>query len=243
MNRITTPHPTDAELLAYLDGEMQWDDHITQCAACQTRVETLRAEEKLLNASLFRTLCPDPLTLGEYALNMLSGAKADEIAQHIAVCPHCSNELAQQQTFLAVLAPTPTINILQTAGHHVQVLIAHLISSANDALPTLGVAQPALAGIRGGIAEPLTFEAGDYQIVIEFQPDTEHAGAYILLGLLLGDAPLNDFEVQLWQGGGFIAKASVDENGNFSFTGLQSGSYDLKLLHATMEIRVNTLTL
>lgn len=242
MNNPSLTHPTDAELLAYLDDDAQWTDHIRHCADCQTRLQELRSEETMLTAQFHRVQCPDPLELGEYALHLLSGPRQNEIKQHMASCPHCSTEVSQLQDYLKLLVPVNQKNGLQTAAERVRVLVARLLSGPGDALlpPAL---QPAMAGIRGASTAPQIFEAGDFQIVIETQGDVTQSGIHSLLGLLLGDTPPENFEVQLWQEGTFVAKDKVDAFGNFNFEGLQSGAYDLKLLHSELEIRVNTLKL
>ena len=242
MNNPSLIHPTDAELLAYLDDNAHWTDHINQCTDCQTRLQTLRAEETFLTAQLYRVQCPTSLELGEYVLHLLSGPRQNEIKRHMTSCPYCEAEASQLQDYLKQLSPANQRNGLETAVERVRVLVARLLSGPGDALMP-PVLQPAMAGIRGTSAAPQVFEAGDFQIVIETQDDLTQPGTHSLLGLLLGEAPPENFEVQLWREGTFIAKDKVDAFGNFNFEGLESGAYDLKLLHSELEIRVNTLKL
>jgi len=242
MNNPSLTHPTDAELLAYLDDDAQWIDHIRHCADCQTHLQELRSKETMLTAQFYRVQCPAPLELGEYALHLLSRPRQAEIKQHLASCPHCNTEVSQLQDYLKLLAPVNQKTGLQTTAERVRVLVARLLSGPSDALlpPAL---QPAMAGVRGASTAPHVFEAGDFRIIIETQGDVTQPGAYSLLGLLIGETPPENFEVQLWQKETFVAKDKVDAFGNFNFDGLQSGAYDLKLLHSELEIRINTLEL
>ncbi|MEW5987779.1 MAG: hypothetical protein AB1791_14185, partial [Chloroflexota bacterium] len=63
----------DAELLAYLDGEVApaVAARIEQSAAARQRAAQLAHEQKRLTAHLYRQSCPPSDQLGEYHLGLL----------------------------------------------------------------------------------------------------------------------------------------------------------------------------
>lgn len=48
-----------------------------------------------LRALLYRQDCPDTMTLGDYALELLVPEEAGQTLQHLELCPHCRAELAR----------------------------------------------------------------------------------------------------------------------------------------------------
>ena len=90
-------------------------------------------------------------------------------------------------------------------------------------MPTLA---PAYAGIRGEAAGPAIYEAGESQVMLTAQPSGAAAGRYELLGLLVGPEPAG-LTANLWQGEDLIATVPVDEGGNFVFSNLAPGGYEL----------------
>lgn len=243
---ICTNNPPldDVELLMALDGESTREVamHVTQCPQCSQRAAELANGQRLATAHLFRAACPTALELGEYRLDMLPAAKTAAVQQHVAVCPHCTEELAQLTSFMD--APDPLLHpTLATAiKQQVQVLVARLASG-----PQLGslFGQPALApvyaGLRGAGDEPLIYEAGETQIFIEVQEDALHPGYWAIVGLL----PMLDGEparhAELWQDQKAVAFAQVDEIGNFSFASLEPGDYELFISDAQFDIHVQSL--
>jgi hypothetical protein len=117
----------------------------------------------------------------------------------------------------------------------VQILIAQLMPSGFDA-PLSPSATPAMA-FRGETNAPLMYEAGEYQLNLEVQDDPAMPEHKSILGLLIGgDGSV--FEAQLWQNGRSIQQTSIDDLGNFVFTNLPSGVYDLILNQHIAEIHV-----
>jgi anti-sigma factor RsiW len=90
------PAPSDAELLAMIDGEDAADvtQHLRNCPACAARAEELAQLQQALRARLFRLFCPPSEQLLEYKEGLVTWAQRDAIAQHVATCPHCAYELA-----------------------------------------------------------------------------------------------------------------------------------------------------
>jgi hypothetical protein len=238
------PPLDDVELLMTLDGEasQEVEMHMSQCPQCQQRAAELGAAQRLATARLFRAACPSALELGEYRLGMLPAARTTAVQQHVAVCPHCTEELAQLVAFMdspdPYLHPAPWTTLRQ----RVNVLVARLASG-----PQLGslFGQPALApayaGLRGAGDEPLIYEAGETQISVEVQEDALHPGYWAIVGLLsdLGEEPA--MHAELWRDQRAVASAQIDEIGNFGFVSLEPGDYELFISGAQLDIHVTSL--
>jgi len=243
MTSSISPHLTDAELLAWLDDDNALAEHIARCPACQTRARMLQAENHRLQARLYRADCPPAYELGEYGLGLLSPSRLDEIAEHLARCSHCRQELAIQQTFLAGLATETAPETRSAPVDQIRVVIATLVQDFRAGWQGMGGMQPAMAAMRGKENRPQIYDAGDYQLSLEFQEDPENPGRRALFGLLIGDDAPMSFEIQLWQGDTLVTHAPVDEFGNFSIKDLMNESYDLKLVKPELEIRLDALRL
>jgi hypothetical protein len=189
--------------------------------------------DKQLAAHLYRLTCPASEELGEYHLQMLPAAQAEAIGNHLPTCPHCRQELVQLQSFLADLAP----EISYTWRERAQIWIARQIPRVSAAQPQ---SAPALA-LRGDSDEPLMYEAGDYQLVVEIQDDPARSGRKSILGLVIGPEDVA-FHAQLWQDGVRIQETTLDELGNFVFAEVPPGAYDLILSRLTAEIHLQSLT-
>lgn len=239
-------HLSDAELLAWLDGDRTHDDHIAACDVCRHRALALHLEDRRLRSLLYRAECPPALTLAEYGIGLLSEEERRAIRSHVDNCPLCSQELAWQQQFMASLAPgeetSPSRNERQQSPHEsVRVVVARWINHLTNG-PGIGVGmQFALGPMRGSSQRPMIFDAGELQVTLEFYEDPEHLGQRQLVGLLVGEDKPERFRVQLWQEEGLVAEATVDELGNFVIDNLSPGHYNLKLLHPKLEIQLNDL--
>ncbi len=240
MTSTLSPHPSDAELLAWLNGDNTHGEHIAHCRECLTRVQTLSNEEQFLRINLYRADCPSAHELGEYMLRLLPQFQINAIAVHVAHCPHCSQELATLQEFFtaaALPAAQPTI------AKQIRVIMATLLGDIRAGWQGTEGLQPAMAAMRGEQNKPRIYEAEDYQLTIEIQEDPENPGRQALFGLLIGEDAPASFEIQLWQGANLITQEPVDEYGNFSISNLVKENYDLKLIKPELEIRLEALQL
>jgi hypothetical protein len=187
-----------------------------------------------LKAVLYRITCPDGATLGNYHLGFLPEAAAAAISTHLAICPHCTQEVAQLELFLAetaVATPSPT------PADRIKIWLAKQLPTGGQAGEFLGT--PAFA-MRGGDTGPLMFEAGDAQLSFEVQDDPEHPGHKAILGLVLG-IETEAVEVQLIQNEVLVTAVSLDPIGNFTISNVQQGEYALILSGPTAEIHVPSL--
>jgi hypothetical protein len=181
--------------------------------------------------------------LGEYRLGTLERKDAREIKRHVADCPHCGRELARLELFLADLALAPEPDRLAKTAGQIRVLVARLVGGARDALSAPApVLAPAYAGIRGESSGPAIFEAESAQVLFAVQPGSNAAGRFELFGLLTGAGPTG-FRANLWRGDELIAAVPVDEGGNFIFSDLAPGDYELVLSSPEQTIYIEKLTI
>lgn len=229
------PPIADRDLLAYLDGEAEEvATHLAQCPYCRQRAEQMASWQQELTARLYRHECPAPLTLGEYHLGLLAGDKADAVGEHLAVCPHCRQEVAGLEAYLHDLEPSLAARLLSEAKERVRVVVARLTSPPGPALA------PVYAAVRGEEEALYVYEAEEMQIAVEVQDDAEAPGRKVILGLVTGAAPAGG-EATLWRAGQRIAAAPIDELGNFVIGDLEAGSYDLIVSGQQLEVHIEEL--
>jgi hypothetical protein len=99
--------------------------------------------------------------------------------------------------------------------------------------PASAAQQPALA-LRGAVAAADVYLAEDIRLVVGLEADGLRAGHKMLLGFTTReDQPLTSMtgaQVLLRHGGATFAIEEVDTLGNFVFSGLVSGEYELVLV-------------
>jgi hypothetical protein len=169
--------------------------------------------ERELRGSLYRFDCPDPHSLGEYALDLLSPADRTRTAAHAAECDDCRAELQTLRVFLA----TPTS------------VAEPLLERARRIVATLFVPRPGLAygGLRGAAdASARVFEAADADVTVSVAPG-QATGS--LIGLVVSSTTLTDHEVRAVPRDGGPIMARIDDLGNFSIQGATAGLYALEI--------------
>jgi hypothetical protein len=183
--------------------------------------------------------------LGEYHLGVLRDTQRQAVEQHLAQCPHCRREVTELEGYLVDLARTPEPSPWAQAADRVRVVVATLIGGApSRALGAFPLA-PALDGVRGGApTEPLVYQADEIQIILEIEPDDDRPDHKTILGLVMGldrspGGAKSDFTVQLRQGPGQVASTVVDELGNFVFSDVIPGEYELVLTGPGLKIRIS----
>jgi hypothetical protein len=244
MDCISPPPLSDGQLGAYIAGDADpvTTAHLAHCTYCRERARAFARINQQLAAHLYRADCPSSLVLGEYELGLLPAEQTLAIQQHLQLCPHCPRELAQLNGFLAAVAPDLEPDPLQVIGQRVRMLIAELVDRAAG-LTNAGGLAPALAGLRGDAVEQLAYQAEEFQIILETQPDPTQSGRTTLLGLLLGADQPQTLVAHLRQADLPIETAPVDELGNFIFSALPAGQYDLLLSGDDVEVHIPALQL
>ena len=238
MKCISMPPLDEEQLVRYVDGQASDSvvAHLGQCAYCRERAGQLARFQKGLRRQLYRSLCPSPMELGEYRLGYLNAGAARTVQQHLAGCPHCRAEIGKFAKSSGEWALQP--DLLDP----VRRLIAQLMSGGTATqAPGVPPLVPAFGGLRGDDEEPLIYQAGDVQIVMEVQEDAEQPGSKILLGLVTG-ARQNAFSIQLDREGQVITVTSIDEIGNFVIPHVIPGRYDLMFTSSDVEIRIPGLS-
>lgn len=181
---------------------------------------------------LYRITCPDSLELGEYHLGLLPSGQRQQISQHLADCPHCVRELAQLNAFMSESAA----DLDDTLVERIKVWIAQKLPQMESGLGT-----PAFA-LRGDSQNALMYEAGEAQLTLEVQDDSQQQGQKSLIGLLLGIDP-TAWQVHLWQNDRLLNAVPVDDLGNFILNNLSSGGFKLILMGPAAEIHVPDLVI
>jgi hypothetical protein len=239
MTCLSPPELTDAQMLAHLDGQAvrEVEAHLKQCPHCREKMNSLANFQSRLTSQLHRLTCPSARELGEYHLGILPDARGEEVRHHLAECPHCSQELAQLETYLTELTPDVEFSLREK----VKVLVAQLVGGdARGQRLTPLVMMPVGAGVRGEQEAVQIFQAEGIQIVVETQPDPHTPGKLVLLGLITG-TDTNGWKADLWQDKQLVATTSVDDLGNLYLVGLSSGQYELVLTGTDIEIRLSSV--
>jgi len=233
---------TEEQLLAYADGEGDKDtsDHIRRCPHCAEQARALAADQTTLRVLLYRAECPDPHTLGEFHLGLLSADEQAAVEQHLRNCPDCAAEINELAHFLQEVTQPVRVS---TPEPRLRRLVATLASPP----PGLAARQPALA-LRGAAAAPAdVYQAEDVRVVVGLEADGLHAGRKMLLGFTTRvDQPLENLtgaHVQLNRRGETIALEQVDTLGNFVFCDLSSGEYELVLLTSQEQIVIENIVI
>jgi len=212
--------------------------HLRQCPYCRERARSLARVQDDMTAQLYRITCPDPTELGEYHLGVLPLDRTKAVAEHLAECPHCRREVAQLTEYLAELEPSPRLDPLDQVVQRIRVLVARLVSGRPLGQPALS---PAFASLRGGEQEPLIYEAGEVQVMIEIQEDADRPDRSTILGLVIGSDAPQELKAHLWAAEQRLATVPVDELGNFVLSNVLCGSYELMLSGPEIDIHIQDL--
>lgn len=239
MTCISPPELNDRQLLAFVDGEAGQEivAHVEACPHCRQKARRLARLQNRLTAQLLRVTCPSPERLGEYHLGLLSRARSDAIAQHLAVCVRCADEVAQLAGYLEALTPSLELSRLEQVQDRVSVLIGRLTVAGEP----YGGLTPALAGIRGTDEAPLLYQADGVQLIVDVQEDADQPERRAIFGLVAGVDDAAGLEAHLWRQDRPITTAPVDELGNFVISGLERGHYDLIISGPAVELHVRAL--
>jgi hypothetical protein len=219
----------DADLLAYLDGEVDPEvaSQIERSPADRERAEELARLQSRLTARLYRMECPKSETLGEYHLGLLPQSESIDVAKHLLECPHCARELVQLRDFLSEralpLEPEPFKGI--------KVLIARWVGEKGGSLSNGELAfAPAFAMLRGSSQGPVSLQADGILIILDIQPTTEER--VTIQGQVAAD------EQDLWTGSTIEVRQEgvgqcttvVDDLGGFRCGELSPGQAELLLI-------------
>lgn len=96
------PPLTEDELSAALDeqADAAVQQHLAQCPYCADRLAAARRIDQRLKNTLYRFDCPPSQQLVDYDAGLLDAPAAEQVRQHLSVCPRCSAELLRLHVFL-----------------------------------------------------------------------------------------------------------------------------------------------
>jgi hypothetical protein len=233
MQPSSTSHPDPDDVLAYVDGDATpaVAAHIEGCDVCVQQADALEATQAGLTRLLYRFDCPKPLTLGEYALDLLDPEQRQQTAAHTLECEACAAELHEVRAYLAAEAP-----FREDVTGRIRRLVATLLSPAAGPRP---LAAAALRGAADSAAR--VYQADDLTISLSSGDGPGH-----LLGVLIATSPEqtppDGGQARLVASGGqTVASGPIDDLGNFEFEGLAPGVYLLELQMADALVIVEGL--
>jgi hypothetical protein len=193
-------------------------EHVRRCRRCRSEVERYTLVGRRLGAALRRFDCPTPHRLGEMELGLLPPQERLSVAQHVADCARCTDELHTLRSFLSFEpAAAPTL------GERLRRLIAVLVEPP----PAF-----ALGALRGAAdASSRTYRAEGTTVTVSVEPGLSY-GRATLLGLVAREAHpdlLAGLAAELVGADGAVSEAETDPLGSFSFDDVVPGRYRLQL--------------
>lgn len=220
----------EGDLAAYVDGTAgkAVSQHIQRCPACARRAHDLAEVQAVLSGTLYRHSCIEPDQLIAYQQGELEGNERLVVAQHLRRCPHCARELAG-------LAREDRVGLYERLRAHIEVLRATLVAPT----PSPAVVRDGPGGAR---PKKQVYRAGELDVIISLRPIWGQQGQWELSGLVHvgGQVPdtIGGSGVELYRGDGLTGITTVSRRGQFAFSGVESGCYDLALLWEGREVRL-----
>lgn len=228
MECIAPDEINEEQLLAYADGEADKAtlQHVQRCQYCAQKAFAYAADQWVLRTLFHRVECPDIHTLSECGQGLQLSDEHSTVERHVRDCPLCTQEIADLRRFLL---EAPVTHPLAPARGQLKRLVARLTPPLSPGPSAQG---PALA-FRGAATPADIYQAEDIKVVVGLEADGLRAGRKMLLGFTTREGqPLNSLtgaQVELTRQGETIATEWVDELGNFVFSDLISGEYELIL--------------
>ncbi len=187
---------------------------------------------QLLSQTLYRAACPSAEILNQFHINELPSKQAQAVEAHLAGCPHCSAELANLQTFLATF-PEPTSVEKLPVWQRIKTVIA-------NQLPPIRMPAPGLKADASDSTSQYIYlvevEAA-IPITVEVEADPEQRGQYRLIGQSALQSADSHTAI-LWREGNAepIASQTVSELGEFQFTAIETGKYEIILSNEQTDV-------
>ncbi len=176
-------------------------------------------------SKLYRWDCPNTQEISDYAAGWLRGKRRRVLTLHLKRCPRCTAELAISQQFLAP-APLPVMLRKRLFAQFVPHRAAGLASAA----------------LRGSSEDsegwPRQYQANDISLSLHRAAQAAGGSSAMLIGLISrAAAPLDTFtdvEIRLVASNAPdeppFAIEQIDEDGNFAFSPIPTGRFDLVIL-------------
>jgi tetratricopeptide (TPR) repeat protein len=175
-----------------------------------------------------RPSCPAPDRLVAYQRGELQGGQKLLVAQHLRMCADCARKLA-------ALAREERLGLADRVRAAIKMLDAGLLSPQLQA-----------SGLRGderaGRPGPSVYRAGEIEVILNQAPSRTPPLGLELSGLIhVGGqvtAMAGEARVELYRGEGLIDIAHTTARGEFAFSALEPGIYDLSLIWSDREIHL-----
>lgn len=220
----------EGDLMAFLDAiaDERVVQHVHSCSACFQRTQELAELQATLTTKFYRHSCPTAEKLAAFQQSELRGNEHLVVSQHVRQCPHCAQELA-------ILA----IKERATVSDWIRTVVKRI-----EAIPL--TPRTELADLRSHpeatASSVQIYQADSMDVIVRLQPSLVHKQEWDLSGVVHigGQVPdtIEAGKVELYQGSGLIAISHISSRGQFSFTALEKGSYDLALVWSDREIVV-----
>ncbi len=173
-------------------------------------------------------------------MGLLFADEQSAIMDHLNSCPDCAKEVSDLEQFLQDVPIEFTAPPLQTQ-------LKRLVARPASSPPGPVGQQPAFV-FRGAATAPLdVYQAEDIKMVVGLEADGIRAGRKMLLGFTTREGkPIESLAgayVQLSRRGQAVALEQVDTLGNFIFSNLTSGEYELMLFTDQEQVVVETIVI
>lgn len=220
---IRAPALTLAQLSALLDGDADpaVSMHVEQCPSCRQRAAQLAIAQDRLRALLWRTTCPDPEQLRDYAWNLLPEHEAAQLEHHLVYCPYCSRDVL----YIYYAGDTSGDDLFTQAARRL---------GAMEYRSALGLNGSSVAHARfvGAEGETQIFDGGDGVLInLLVLRDEAQGDRWVMEGAVSG-IDTNAMQVHLWLEEQLIAALVLDAAGDFRVAQLAAGDYQF-IVHGT----------
>lgn len=235
--------PDDIDLLAYADNaaSLAVQEHLSACPVCRLRAFQLNREQLTLQTVLHRAGCPPALDLGEYHLKLTGEKRANELTEHLALCPACRAELSDLAAFMTRLR-RPVAEAAEDAFGSLRTVIARL--SLGPVGGPSGALVPVLRG-PGDDSEtaPVVYSAEDVLVTVDTWIERLGQSGRVVAGLVVGPVDFAGAEASM-DTAELLSTSPINDLGNFLFSEVAPGVHHLMIrLPATgIQIEIDELT-
>lgn len=212
---------TEAELMAYIDGELP-AERVALIEANETllaEARRLKSTGAILRGAYDRHFCPPADDLLIYSAGFLEKSAADLIEEHLSGCDACQLE-------------TDRLNRIQETASEDYVTdswLTQLRNSGRQVIKAVLRPRPADAPqLRGGADEYLLFDAGPYQISIVKKPPIIEEMGWSIEGQIFDRENLSlklSHTLILYKNKKELSQVAINSFGYFTVEELISGSY------------------
>ncbi len=214
--------------------------------------------ESLLHHALFRFDCPPLEQWLLFSWGQLPPALEGSLANHLAICPLCAEEVAEIRHASLQTSPKPSISGMTTTQDSpsrdfgdIQEMVGGLLTRFSSKMTLLiaNLVQPlqpamALGALRGQPTDSMLYEFEGGVISLQSQQDGEETSS--LHGQIMTDTPESHFQnITLISQVVDDAPAieGVDESGGFTINSLLRGEYQLRIQAANQIVVIPTINI